>query len=72
MVQTWADAEDVPVIDQYGLLCSQGYRTRINGTELYGDGMHYTKDSAAIFWSWLAPQLQAVAEGREPATAVDQ
>lgn len=72
MIETWADREDVPVIDQYRLLCSQGYRTRINGTELYGDGMHYTKDSAAIFWSWLAPQLQAVAEGREPATAVDQ
>ncbi|WP_354588136.1 acyltransferase family protein [Janibacter sp. UYMM211] len=64
LVRAWAESHDIPVMDQFGLLCSGGYRAVLNGDELYGDGIHFTQDSGETFWTWLAPQLQAVGEDR--------
>ncbi|NHN54962.1 acyltransferase [Calidifontibacter sp. DB0510] len=57
-VRTWATANKVPVIDQYGFLCTGGYHDKINDAPLYKDGLHFTEESGPIMWSWLAPQLQ--------------
>ena len=50
--------DDVTVIDHHDLVCPDGeYVGQLNGTELYNDGTHYTKDGAPQVWQWLAPQL---------------
>lgn len=64
MVADWGQGAGVPVLDQFGLLCTGGYHDTINGIPLYADGLHFSTESGAIFWSWLAPQLQAIAAGR--------
>ena len=61
MVGAWGQSVGVPVLDQYALLCTGGYHDTINGTPLYADGLHFTGDSGAVLWSWLAPQLQTLA-----------
>ena len=61
---SWAKNRGEKVIDQYGFLCPQDkYYGKINGEDLYSDGLHFTDHSAPILWSWLAPQLQQVAAG---------
>ncbi len=64
VVRDWASTRDLPVVDQYALLCDGGYRPMLGDDELYGDGIHFTQDSGETFWTWLAPQLQAVGEDR--------
>ncbi|WP_165399590.1 acyltransferase family protein [Janibacter limosus] len=66
-VADWAARNDVPVIDQYSLLCPDDrVRSTINGVPLYADAIHFTADSGPIFWKWLAPRLQRVATGEDP------
>ncbi|GAB3115874.1 acyltransferase family protein [Janibacter alkaliphilus] len=65
-VADWAERRDVPVIDQYGLLCpGDEVKDIINGTPLYEDSLHFTDTSGPIVWGWLAPQVQQVARGEE-------
>lgn len=58
MVQTWADANGVAVIDQFGFLCTGGYHDAVNGKGLYVDGLHISADAGPTVWGWLAPQLR--------------
>ena len=65
-VTAWADKHDVPVIDQYSLLCAgDKMHDTVNGVPLYEDSIHFTSESGPIFWRWLAPQVQAIARGEE-------
>jgi peptidoglycan/LPS O-acetylase OafA/YrhL len=57
----WAEQNDVPVLDQYALLCSGAYHDTINGRLMYEDYIHFSPDGSREFWKWLAPQLTAVA-----------
>jgi hypothetical protein len=57
----WATTHDAPVIDQYGLLCTGGFHDTINGRQMYGDYIHFTRAGSRELWKWLAPQLTAVA-----------
>lgn len=59
----WARAKDVPVIDQFALLCSGGFHDTINGRQMYEDYIHFSREGAREFWKWLAPKLTAVAGG---------
>lgn len=59
-VRSWAKATGTPVIDFHKLLCSHGYDDTINGTPLYKDTLHYTAESGAIIWGWMAPQIQQI------------
>lgn len=59
-VRAWARERSVPVIDQFGFLCTGGYHPTINGTPLYPDGLHFSAQSGAAFWTWFAPQLQQI------------
>lgn len=66
-VETWAKANDVPVLDQYSLLCpGDEYHSRVNGVPLYEDAIHFTDRSGPIFWRWLAPRLQQISRGEDP------
>ncbi|MFX4287260.1 acyltransferase family protein [Janibacter sp. G349] len=66
-VTAWAEKHDVPVIDQYSLLCAgDEMHDTINGVPLYEDSIHFTSESGPIFWRWLAPQVQAIARGEDP------
>lgn len=66
-VEDWAADNDVPVIDQYSLLCpGDEVHSTINGVPLYDDAIHFTDESGPIFWRWLAPQLQRIARGEDP------
>lgn len=66
-VTAWARDNDVPVIDQYSLLCADDeVHDTINGVPLYEDSIHFTSESGPIFWRWLAPQVQAIARGEDP------
>ena len=66
-VTAWADKHDVPVIDQYSLLCAgDKMHDTVNGVPLYEDSIHFTSESGPIFWRWLAPQVQAIARGEDP------
>jgi peptidoglycan/LPS O-acetylase OafA/YrhL len=63
LVAAWGKSEGVPVIDQYSLLCKNGYSSTLNGVPVYSDGLHFTEQSGPVFWSWLAPQLVKIANG---------
>lgn len=67
VVASWGQEKSVPVIDQFGFLCSGGYHDSINGVPLYEDGLHFSADSSAAFWAWLAPQLQRIMESDQGA-----
>ena len=59
----WAASQsDVNVIDTFGALCSDGYQPIVNGRPLYGDGLHFTSDSAPVFWAWMMPQVLRLAD----------
>ncbi len=61
-VASWAEDNDVDVIDQYSLLCPEGrFKDSINGVPLYQDSLHFSEESGDIFWRWLAPRLQHAA-----------
>lgn len=59
-VIAWAKQRQVPVINQYGFLCTGGFHGTLGGTPLYEDGLHFSPASGAIFWTWFAPQLQQI------------
>ena len=64
MAKGWARSNGVTLIDQFGFLCPGGqYHGRINGVNLYADGLHFTSESGPIFWNWLAPQIQQHGDG---------
>ncbi len=66
-VEDWAAEHDVPVLDQYSLLCpGDQVHSTINDVPLYDDAIHFTDESGPIFWRWLAPRLQQVARGEDP------
>ncbi|NYF99596.1 acyltransferase family protein [Janibacter cremeus] len=65
-VSAWAEDNNVPVLDQYSLLCPGGeYHDTINDVPLYQDAIHFTNESGPIFWRWLAPRLQRVSRGED-------
>ena len=67
VVADWARRKDVPVIDQYSLLCpGDEFHSTINGVPLYDDAIHFTSESAPVFWRWLAPRLQQISRGKDP------
>lgn len=66
LARAWGAASDVAVIDQFAFLCAGGYEDAINGVPLYVDGLHFSEDSAREYWTWLAPQLQALATKDAP------
>ncbi|MFC6707299.1 acyltransferase family protein [Flexivirga alba] len=59
-VRRWASSTGTRVIDFHTLLCGKGYADTINDTPLYKDTLHYTSESGAVVWGWLAPQLQQI------------
>lgn len=59
-VRAWARSTGTPVIDFEKLLCAHGYDDTINGTPLYKDSLHYSAESGAIVWGWMAPQFQQI------------
>ena len=61
MVVDWARTNEVPVLDQYALLCSGGYHDTINGRLMFEDYIHFSPEGSREFWKWLAPELTAVA-----------
>ncbi|MGO1165888.1 MAG: acyltransferase family protein [Janibacter sp.] len=66
-VAGWAADHDVPVLDQYSLLCPDDQlHSTINDVPLYDDAIHFTDRSGPIFWRWLAPRLQQIAAGEDP------
>ncbi|HIZ98384.1 MAG TPA: acyltransferase [Candidatus Janibacter merdipullorum] len=66
-VEEWAADHDVPVLDQYSLLCpGDEVHTTIDEVPLYDDAIHFTDQSAPIFWRWLAPRLQQISRGESP------
>lgn len=65
-VAAWAEQHEVPVIDQYSLLCpGNTVHDTVNGVPLYADAIHFTGQSGPIFWKWLAPRLQRIAHGED-------
>lgn len=66
-VQNWAQRKNVPVLDQYSLLCPDGeYHDTVNEVALYEDSIHFTSQSAPVFWHWLAPRVQQISLGKDP------
>lgn len=63
LAASWAEANDVDVIDQNSFLCGDGYHDGLNGTPLYEDYLHVTRDSGREVWSWLAPRVRDAANG---------
>ena len=61
VVVDWARTNNLPVIDQYSLLCSGGFHDTINGRQMYEDYIHFSRAGAREFWKWLAPMFTAVA-----------
>ena len=49
------------LIDLHGVLCSDGYQSSINGIRVYHDTLHFSRDGAAMIWTWLAPQIRRYA-----------
>lgn len=47
----------VAVLDLNSALCSQGYRARIHGAELYSDRVHFSRQGSQLVWTWLAPEV---------------
>lgn len=66
VVQQWAESSGSPVLDLKALLCTGGFHTTIDRIPLYVDGLHFSKQSGAIVWSWLAPQISDIVQGRAP------
>lgn len=66
MLREWAADHEVEVIDHYAAMgCADGYRARINGVNVYKDRLHYTREGAAMVWTWLAPVIrERIEEGR--------
>ncbi|WP_277451642.1 acyltransferase [Janibacter sp. DB-40] len=65
-VSAWAEEHDVPVLDQYSLLCpGDEYHGTINDVALYQDAIHFTGESGPVFWRWLAPRLQRISRGQD-------
>lgn len=63
LATSWAHDNGIDVIDQSSFLCGDGYHDGINGTPLYEDYLHVTKDSGPQVWSWLAPRVRDAANG---------
>ena len=42
------------------------FADEINGVKIRGDGVHFTSEGAVYVDRWLAPQLVAVAQGKDP------
>ena len=61
IIRDWARANNVPVIDLAGPLCSTPFQSEINGRRIYDDGIHFSPAASPMMWGWLAPQLQQLA-----------
>lgn len=64
VVRSWAAGSGTPVLDLQKFLCGSGYRRMIDGTPLYQDGLHFTAESGAVVWRWMAPQIQQIVRGK--------
>ena len=62
-VAGWARDRGVPLVEQHAALCTGGYHDAVDGVPLYKDGLHFSPDSAAQMWRWLAPHLQRILRG---------
>ena len=38
-------------------MCGEGYRSQINGAELYADRVHFSRQGSELVWTWLAPEI---------------
>ncbi len=57
----------VVFLDLHALMCPNGrYENRIGGVDTRSDGMHFTKEGAALVWRWLVPQLRQLAAASPP------
>ena len=48
---------DVAVLDLNSAVCGEGYRSQINGAELYADRVHFSRQGSELVWTWLAPEI---------------
>ena len=53
---------EVPVVDLYGTVCSQGFTETLDGVVLRDDGLHLTEQGAGLVWDTLGPMLVAAAD----------
>ena len=56
----------VTLVDLYGFLCADGYRTTKDGVTLRTDGLHFSEAGAAVVWRWLGPRLIELAGRARP------
>ena len=56
-----ANGPRVHLLDFHAFLCSSGYTVTKDGVTLRTDGLHYTPEGARLIWTWLGPQLLALA-----------
>lgn len=55
----WATANDAEIYDNYALLCpGDEVYDKINGVQLYDDGLHYTEAAAPLIWQWIADRIR--------------
>ena len=47
----------VAVLDLNSAVCGEGYRSQINGAELYADRVHFSRQGSELVWTWLAPEI---------------
>jgi len=66
VVTTFAQShpQQVTVLDLKSFLCPNGqYQDELGGVQVRDDGVHYTKDGAALVWNWLVPQIEPLFPG---------
>jgi hypothetical protein len=60
----YATRHRVPLIDLYGFSCGGGRDPEyVDGVAMRVDGIHYSKDGAAIIWDWLDGQIATILAG---------
>lgn len=63
-----AHKAQVHLLDLKSFLCPGGkYADEIEGAKIRDDGIHYTKEGAAVVWRWLVPQLDPILGNQAPA-----
>jgi hypothetical protein len=51
----------VALLDLESVACpGGGYHEKVAGVTMREDGVHFSRDGAAIVWRWLGPQLRAL------------
>ena len=67
----YAKSRGLPLLDFNNWLCGPGKDPEwVNGTKMRVEGLHFTYEGAQLVWNWLAPELEAIAAGKRPASLV--